>query len=222
MSKTFLSIGAGPGIGLATARLFAQQGFHVVLASRNLARLQSVAKSFEAEGLSIATQQVDASDPHAVARLVEAIGPGLQVMHYNAGILHYDVEGNLQPRSLQAESIETIISDSHVNVVSAMTAIKAALPALSDQPSATVLLTGGGLGIQPSGEFLNMSVGKAALRALALALFEPLKQQGVHVGTVTVSRLVSPDSPQAAEIAQLFWDLHAQPTEAWMAETVYQ
>jgi NAD(P)-dependent dehydrogenase (short-subunit alcohol dehydrogenase family) len=35
MSKTFLSIASGPGIGLATARRFGREGYRVVLAARN-------------------------------------------------------------------------------------------------------------------------------------------------------------------------------------------
>jgi len=37
MSKTFLSIASGPGIGLATARRFGREGYRVVLAARNIA-----------------------------------------------------------------------------------------------------------------------------------------------------------------------------------------
>lgn len=33
--KTFLSIGSGRGIGLATAPRFAKEGYHIVLTSRN-------------------------------------------------------------------------------------------------------------------------------------------------------------------------------------------
>jgi short-subunit dehydrogenase len=221
MTKTLLTIGAGPGIGFATARRFAEQGFHVVLAARNVARLQTFAEKLKSEGLSAAAQQIDASDPHAVARLVQRVGQDLQVLHYNAGILHYDAQGTLQARDIEAESVGSLISDTQINVVSALAAIQAALPALSHQPGATVLLTGGGLGVYPSGDFLTLSVGKAAVRAAALALFGPLKQRGVHIATVTVSRLVSPDSPQSAQIAEAFWNLHAQRPGEWTVETVY-
>lgn len=33
--KTFLSIGSGPGMGMATASRFAGEGFRVILSSRN-------------------------------------------------------------------------------------------------------------------------------------------------------------------------------------------
>jgi len=36
--KTFLSIGTGPGMGLATAERFAGEGFRVILSARNETR----------------------------------------------------------------------------------------------------------------------------------------------------------------------------------------
>jgi short-subunit dehydrogenase len=219
--KTYLLIGAGPGIGMATAARFAAAGYHIVLAARNIGRLQQAAASLQARGYSGAATQLDAADPHAVAGLVHSMGSELRVLHYNAGILHYDAAGSLQARPLESESVASLISDSHINAVSAMVAIQAALPALKGQHGASILLTGGGLGIHPAADFLSLSVGKAAIRAMALALFEPLQQRGVHIATVTVSRLVSPGSPQAAGIAEAFWQLHAQQPGEWTFETVY-
>lgn len=222
MSKTFLTIGAGPGIGLATAHRFAKEGYRVILASRNAARLDPFASAFKTDGLSAETAQVDAADPHAIAELVRRIGARLKVLHYNASVLHYDAHGALQPRPIDAESINSLISDTQINIGSALTSIKAALPFMSQKSEASILLTGGGLGAQPSGDFLTLSVGKAGLRAIALALFEPLKRRNVHIATVTVSRPVSPDSTQTAEIAEAFWNLHTQPVGHWTVETVYR
>ncbi|MET0280215.1 MAG: SDR family NAD(P)-dependent oxidoreductase [Steroidobacteraceae bacterium] len=219
--KTCLVIGAGPGIGMATAERFAAAGYHVVLAARNIARLQQAVASLQSRGYSAAPAQLDAANPHAVASLVRSLGSGLRVLHYNAGILHYDADGSLQARPIESESVDSMIADAHINTVSAMAAIQAALPALAGQPGASILLTGGGLGVHPSADFLTLSVGKAALRAVALALFEPLQRRGVHIATVTVSRLVSPDSPQTADIAAAFWLLHAQAQGEWTVETVY-
>jgi NADP-dependent 3-hydroxy acid dehydrogenase YdfG len=43
MAGLFLGIGAGPGIGLSTARRFAAEGFPVVLAARKVERLEALA-----------------------------------------------------------------------------------------------------------------------------------------------------------------------------------
>lgn len=43
MSKFFVSIGSGPGIGLSTAIRFARKGFIPVLASRDVSKLKNLA-----------------------------------------------------------------------------------------------------------------------------------------------------------------------------------
>lgn len=222
MKKTFLSIGTGPGIGMATAARFAREGYRVVLSARNVERLRANAKYLAATGAEIDVQAVDANDAESVADLVTGLGSNLHVLHYNAGVLHYDQGRQLLTRSIEDETTASLVSDTQINITSAMVAIRAAVPTLAGRGSGTVLLTGGGLGVQPSGDFLTLSVGKAAIRALGLALFEPLRAQGVHVATVTVSRLVSADSEHADHIADVFWDLHAQSRGAWTFEEVYR
>jgi NAD(P)-dependent dehydrogenase (short-subunit alcohol dehydrogenase family) len=48
--KTFLSIGSGPGIGIATAERFAREGFRIVLTSRDTAKLSDRARRLKAGG----------------------------------------------------------------------------------------------------------------------------------------------------------------------------
>jgi NAD(P)-dependent dehydrogenase (short-subunit alcohol dehydrogenase family) len=72
MSKTFLSISSGPGIGLATARRFGREGYRVVLAARNIARLQADAAVPTARPVSLYSFILVAnsrSKSHLVARL---------------------------------------------------------------------------------------------------------------------------------------------------------
>jgi short-subunit dehydrogenase len=222
MSKTFLSVASGPGIGLATARRFGREGYRVVLAARNVERLQADAAKLRAEGIEATTVKVDATDARAVANVVASIGPDLEVLHYNAGILHYDSSGSLQPRSIADETVESLVSETKVNLSSALAAVHAAVPTMTAQGRGTVLLTGGGFGVQPTADFLTLSVGKAGIRAVALALFPALKERGVHVATVTIAKLVAPNSREADEVADAFWELHSQRPTEWRAETLYQ
>ena len=122
MSKTFLSIASGPGIGLATARRFGREGYRVVLAARNIVRLQAEAAKLRGEGIEATTVQVDAADALSVGNAVTSIGPELEVMHYNGGIMHHDTSGTLQTRSLADETIDSLVSDTKVNVSSALAA----------------------------------------------------------------------------------------------------
>lgn len=219
MNKTFLSIGAGPGIGLATAQRFAREGYDIMLSSRSTERLRRQAGILGAQGASVALERVDAGRPGQVYDLVSRVAAqGELVLHYNAGVLHYGADGQLLAQPVDAQSMTAQMADLQVNISSALAAVKAALPGMREHGGGTILLTGGGFGVQPSPDFLTLSIGKAGLRALALAMFEPLRQENIHIGTVTVSRLVSAQSQASREVAEAFWNMHAQPREAWTAE----
>src|SRR5215468_1155652 len=85
--KTFLSIGAGPGMGFATAERFAIEGFQVVLAARSVARTQELAERLISNGCRASVREVDASDPESVTDLVADIQQqhgAIDVLHYNA------------------------------------------------------------------------------------------------------------------------------------------
>jgi short-subunit dehydrogenase len=221
MSKTIMIIGAGPGIGQATAQRFAAEGFRVILAARNPQRLEAQAQALRDSGTHVETVSIDASDVPAVAALVSRYAEQLDVLHYNAGVLHYDGAGNVQMRPLSVESVDSLVSDLHINIGSALAAIRAVMSQMTAKGSGTLLLTGGGLATHPFADLLSLSIGKAGLRATAQALFQPLKAQGVHIATVTVGTSVAPDSPQARAVAEAFWALHAQPADQWTWETFY-
>lgn len=221
MTKTFLSIGAGPGIGLSTARRFAREGFKIILCARNSERLIEYASLLTSEGAKVETRVVDASSPEAVANLVSTIGSELSVLHYNAAVLHHGPTGDLLMRPIDAETPASLHTDINVNVTSALTAIHAALKPMRAAGSGTILLTGGGVAVDPLPAVLTLSVGKAALRTAAMALFEFTRKDNIHVATVTVSDRIAADSPDARAIGEAFWALHAQPKAAWTFETTY-
>ena len=219
--KTYLVIGAGPGIGLATAERFAAAGYRVVLAARTPSRLETLVRPLREAGHPIELEQVDASRPADVASLVRKLGSDLVVLHYNAGVLHYDTNGQLQPVRLEDETVDTLTSETTVNVTSALVAVQAASEVMATRGHGTILVTGGGFGIEPTSDFLNISVGKAALRAATKALFGPMKEKGIHIGTVTVSTVVEPGTRQSKEIADAFFSLHTQDRADWSWETIY-
>lgn len=72
--------GAGSGIGAATARALAAEGFHVFCAARRTDRIQMVADEI---GGTAVTCDVTAADD--VARLAAAVGPRVDALINNAG-----------------------------------------------------------------------------------------------------------------------------------------
>ena len=214
--KTLLSIGLGPGIGLATAERFAREGFRIVLSARNADKIAVLAAQLRDKGYQAETRTVDASDPAAVADLVFAVEQqygAIDVLHYNAA--------NLRQATLQSQPRESLVGDLAVNIGGALAAVQAASTKMAQNKSGTILLTGGGFALYPSPDYLSLSIGKAGIRTLALGLFESLRKEGVHIATVTVATFVTAGSKEAEDIAERFWQLYAQPEAEWIAEMMY-
>ncbi|WP_295997933.1 SDR family oxidoreductase [Rugamonas sp.] len=219
MSKTFLSIGSGPGIGLATARRFAAEGYDIVLSSRNPAALQQHAEALRATGVGVTIKQVDTSNAQQVAALAGAISDGGElVLHYNTAVLVFQPDGILVPQPIETQSTEMLTSTMQINLSSALVAIQSALPGMKRHGKGSILITGGGVALRPRADQLTLSVSKAGLRSMTQALFEPLSADNIHIATVTVNQLIGADSQDSRDIAELFWKLHAQAKTDWTWE----
>src|ERR1700738_66084 len=214
MAGLFLGIGAGPGIGLSTARRFAAEGFRVVLAARKVERLEALADDLRRgpnAGVEIAS--VDCSDSLQVGGLVDRYGPDLDVVHYNAAVI--------RAQTLQEQSLASIAEDTEVNIASALVAVRQAGAAMVSRRGGSILLTGGMLGVKPVSNLLTLSVGKAGLRCAAEALFPDFAAQGVHIAVLTIGTGITPGSKSAEEVGEAFWRLHAQPRHQWVWEASY-
>lgn len=214
--KTFLSIGAGPGMGFATAERFAREGFQVVLAARSLVKTQELAERLISKGYKADAREVDSSDPKSVAELVAKV----QKQHGSIDVLHYNA-ASLRKATLSEQPRDSFNGDLAVNIGGALVAAQAVAPRMEEQTSGAILLTGGGFALAPHPDYLSVSIGKAGIRALAHGLFEPFREKGIHVATVTVSTFVSPESKEASAVAEHFWQLYGQPKDSWTVETNY-
>ena len=191
--KTFLSIGAGPGMGLATAERFAREGFQLVLSARNEAKTQELAEQLKAKGFKAEVRTVNAGDPASVAALVSEVESefgGIDVLHFNAA--------SMRNQTLADQPRDTFNTDLAVNIGGAAVAAQAAAPKMLERGSGSILLTGGGFALQPHPEYLSLSIGKAGIRALAQGIFETFKEKGVHVATVTFAGFVTTEEDAKA------------------------
>jgi NAD(P)-dependent dehydrogenase (short-subunit alcohol dehydrogenase family) len=213
--KTFLSIGSGPGMGLATAARFAREGFRVVLSARDAGKAQALAEQLKAEGHEAEAHRVDAGDPASVAALVAAVESAhgaINVLHYNAA--------SMRKANLAEQPRDTFTSDFAINTGGAMVAVQAATARMREHGSGTILITGGGYALRPNPNYLSLSIGKAASRAFAQAIFESFKANGIHVAMVTVAGDVT-TANDAGAVAEHFWQLHSQKPGAWEWEVTY-
>ena len=214
--KIFLSIGAGPGMGFATAERFAKEGFQVVLAARSVAKTQELVDRLIRNGYRASVREVDSSDPKSVAQLVADV----QQQHDAIDVLHYNA-ASMRKATLSEQPRDSFNDDLAVNIGGALVAAQAVAPKMEKQNSGAILLTGGGFALAPSPDYLSVSIGKAGIRALAHGLFEPFRAKGIHVATVTVCAFVSPGSKEASSVAEQFWHLYSQPKSCWTVESNY-
>jgi NAD(P)-dependent dehydrogenase (short-subunit alcohol dehydrogenase family) len=214
--KTFLSIGTGPGIGFATAERFAKEDFQVVLTARGIAKTQKLAERLISKGYKANVRMVDSSDPKSVAELVAEVQKqygSIDVLHYNAA--------SMRKATLSEQPRDSFNDDLAVNIGGALVAAQAVAPKMEEQKSGAILLTGGGFALAPSPDYLSISIGKAGIRALAHGLFVPFREKGIHIATVTIFALVSPESKEASSVAEHFWHLYSQPKDSWTVEANY-
>lgn len=213
MSKSIMIIGAGPGIGQAVAEKFGREGWTVVLTARNAERLEALTALLRARGITAFALNADATGPNQLRQAIEEadrITGGLTAIHYNAAVV--------RQQDLFSMSDVDVVSDLSVNVAGALHAIRAAVARFEGR-GGTILVTGGGLAIEPHADYASLGVGKAALRNVVQALAAPLAERNIRIAIATVATLVAPQSEEARKVADIFWKLATGPQSGW--EVVY-
>ncbi|MCD8239217.1 MAG: SDR family NAD(P)-dependent oxidoreductase [Clostridiales bacterium] len=216
MKKTIFVVGAGKGLGNAVARKFGAAGFRVVLMCRNAEHLADYKKEMQNEGMEVEVQAADTADQTVLAKImqqaVQTYGVP-DVLFYNVGITtaDADVPGGISTKVMEQRY--------QVDVMGAYTCIKQVLSEEFSKKQGTILITGGGLSMYPSASYLPLSMDKAALRAMVLALHPVFKEQNVFIGTVQVCDTIGGSEKYMPEkIAEQFWKLYQDRTNA---EIVY-
>jgi NADP-dependent 3-hydroxy acid dehydrogenase YdfG len=156
--------GASSGIGAATARRLATDGFHVVAAARRADRLAELVAGITAGGGAATAVTCDVTDDESVAALAAAVPAPLTVLVNNAG----------GARGL--EPVETArLADwqwmYEVNVLGTARVTQALLPALAASGRGTVVVVSStaGLGVYEGG------AGYAGAKHAQTALAETLR-----------------------------------------------
>lgn len=212
-SRHLLLVGAGPGLGVAMARRFAQGGYQVTLVARSTDSLERLASDLADTRADIDTISADASDPEDLRVRLGAIyrgngAPGLIV--YNA------VMG--APDHLLSSSVAHLQTAYAVDVIGAIVVAQVAAPAMRAAGFGTILVTGGGFADHPIPGLATVSLGKAALRSAATMLGADLMQDGIRVATLTIAGQIVADTAFAPErIAERYWDV-VHSDEPWQPE----
>ncbi|WP_064696115.1 glucose 1-dehydrogenase [Rhizobium aegyptiacum] len=174
-NKVALITGGNSGIGLATARVFIDEGAKVVITGRNP---ETLAAAEQALGSGVLALKVDVTDTAATekafAEAAAKVGK-FDIVFANAGIGGATPLGDTSP-----EQFNRIIS---TNLTAVFFTVQAALPHLSDGGS--VILNGSVHAVLGAPGWSAYAATKAAVRAMTRNMASELAPRRVRVNQVT-------------------------------------
>ena len=216
--KTLAIFGAGPGLGSALARRFAQAGWSVALVARRGEVLDAGRAELAGFGVNTFGVQADVTDRPgvecAVQEIVDALGVP-DVVIYNASI--YQAEGVLE---LSNEALQLALD---IHVVGALNTAQCAVAVMQQAGHGVLVFTVNSLARSPEAMSAALSIGKGAQLNLALSLERELDGTAVRVGVVTVCGAIRAGTGYDPErLAEVYWELATQDPAHFERDRVVQ
>jgi NAD(P)-dependent dehydrogenase (short-subunit alcohol dehydrogenase family) len=180
--KTALITGGSSGIGLASAKLFLEEGARVAVTGRDPAALAHAQQTLGDEALVLASDAGSVADIDALMTHVRSHFGTLDILFLNAGV------ARALPFEQTSEQQFDDIMD--INVKGVYFAIQKALPLLS--PGSSVIVTTSIANQLGSPNFSVYGASKAALRSLVMSLALDLIGRGIRVNAISPGPIATP------------------------------
>lgn len=178
--RTALITGASRGIGLACAQTLAAAGHQVILAARNLDKLNEAVEALRAQGHSAHAAVLDLSDtaslPDALKAIVAAHGP-VHILVNNAGV----TRDGLSMR-MKLEDFEAVI---RTNLTGAFLCAQGVMPGMMKERWGRIINIASVVGEMGNAGQANYVASKAGLIGLTKTLAQELASRGITVNAVT-------------------------------------
>jgi NAD(P)-dependent dehydrogenase (short-subunit alcohol dehydrogenase family) len=218
--ESALIIGTGPGLSASLARLFADVGMAVTLASRSIAKLEGLAAETGAT-----CHACDAGQPDQVKALFTAVAAETgvpDVVVYNAGYRTRGPFVELDPVEVE----KTLMISCYAGFLVGQEAARGML----GRGSGSILFTGASASVKGYAQSAPFAMGKFGLRGLAQSMARELAPQNIHVAHFVIDGGIGrADDPRAAgrgddgmlhpdEIARSYLHIHRQQRSAWTWE----
>jgi NAD(P)-dependent dehydrogenase (short-subunit alcohol dehydrogenase family) len=215
MSRVYLVIGAGPGLGLGNARRFAQEGYAAVLVGATLEAMEPLAETLRAEGFEAYPATVNLTDEASITATVQEIGEArgrIDVLHFNPSAWR-----EKSPMELTAAEL---LEDVMFGVGALLPAVQAARPYMSE--GARVLVTGSAAADTPYAAAASLGVQKAGVRNLVSSLDATLAPDGIRAVCVQINGELGREGAfSPPPIAEARWAAVARPNEDWTPQVSY-
>ena len=207
-------VGAGPGLGAAAAKRFAEAGMTSVLVSRNAERLEELAAGIQ----GAVAYPCDATDEATVEQLFSDVetkyGP-VEVLVYNPG-------GGFGRTPVVEQTAERFRAVWEFTAFGGFLCSRAAAQRMQKRGHGTILITGATASLRGGKGFAAFASGKFALRALGQSMARELGPDGIHVVQVNIDGLIGPSDDGSKldpdDIAETYHGLYKQSKSNWTHE----
>ena len=176
MAPTVLITGASQGIGKATALLFANKGYDLVLAARQSDRLEAAGEEIKNLGRQALTVPTDVRDPQQVKTLVDKA-----LEHYGAIDVLINNAGIYASGSIENFSLDDWHQLIDLNLWGYIHMINALLPHMIERGTGTIVNLSSIGGKVPVPYLAPYNTTKFAVTGLTEAMHSELKPKGIHV-----------------------------------------
>jgi len=236
LEDTELPVGARWGVGGAIAQKFAQEGFFVVLTTRNRENAAPLAEAIRRQNGECMIVELDLVSQESISTAFvtirhEAGEP--EVVVYNAGYM----EGrDLPPEKDLLEHIPVEMFDTahHISSRGPFLVAKEILPAMRMKGRGSFFFSNNANSLRGRKRLTGQSLyyPRVMMRTLAQVLTEEYSEHGVHVANVVIDGLIDSPGTRALPIAQkrpeivmdpvkiaeAFYYLHTQDRSCWTHE----
>ncbi|MFF5253856.1 SDR family NAD(P)-dependent oxidoreductase [Streptomyces leeuwenhoekii] len=206
---TFVLVGAGPGLGVATARRFGAAGHSVALVSRSTDHLDSLVADLRGDGIQArgyAADVLDAASLTAALRsAAEDLGP-VEVLQYSP-----------VPRAdFMKPVLDTTAADLDdplaFSVKAPVTCVNAVLPSMRELGRGTLLFVNGASAVRPNPKVAGTSIAFAAESAYAAMLHDTLAGENIHAAQLIIPGAISPDAEHSSPtvLAERLYAIHTE------------
>ena len=217
MAKIALIVGAGSGLSASVARALAADQYQVVLAARNIEKLEALCAEIGAHAI-----QCDATSAESVrelfASMQESVGTADFVL-YNASAYTADSITDLDPELVRDSILQTAFG--------AFLIAQQAAIGMKKIGGGALFFTGATASIKGFPNFAPFAMGKFALRGLAQSLARELGPQNIHIAHFIIDGGIASDRHQQTDddimlepdsIAQTYMAVLKQHRSAWTQE----
>jgi short-subunit dehydrogenase len=186
MPKSIAVFGAGPGLGRAVARRYAQEGYDVVLVARRRQSLDACAKELTGIGVSTHVMTADLADTAAVPALAERIRTAIGELEalYYAPTPDQGFVPAVELSPQRAQDFMPLIFYSLIALVQEF------LPPMIQQGSGAILTAQGASTVHGLPNMSGSGPAQAAQRNYLQSLHTETAEKGVYVGMLYIGAVI--------------------------------